>query len=81
MYSAYDPTNAVILVSRIMVLICVIFSTPLLHYPVRICSAYRPSNDSGGSSIGKVGLVIARLLTVGAILELTMCRCALANDI
>nr|CAB3266258.1 probable sodium-coupled neutral amino acid transporter 6 [Phallusia mammillata] len=35
MYSAYDPTNAVILVSRIMVLICVIFSAPLLHYPAR----------------------------------------------
>ena len=36
MYSAYDPTNVVILISRIMVLICVIFSTPLLHYPVSI---------------------------------------------
>ncbi|XP_002120192.2 putative sodium-coupled neutral amino acid transporter 6 isoform X2 [Ciona intestinalis] len=35
MYSAYDPTNAIILISRIMVLICVIFSTPLLHYPAR----------------------------------------------
>uniref|UniRef100_H2ZBK2 Amino acid transporter transmembrane domain-containing protein n=1 Tax=Ciona savignyi TaxID=51511 RepID=H2ZBK2_CIOSA len=35
MYSAYDPTNAVILISRLMVLVCVIFSTPLLHYPAR----------------------------------------------
>uniref|UniRef100_F6XFM9 Probable sodium-coupled neutral amino acid transporter 6 n=1 Tax=Ciona intestinalis TaxID=7719 RepID=F6XFM9_CIOIN len=35
MYSAYDPTNVIILISRIMVLICVIFSTPLLHYPAR----------------------------------------------
>jgi len=35
MYSSYNPTSAIILISRIMVLICVIFSTPLLHYPAR----------------------------------------------
>nr|XP_039270027.1 sodium-coupled neutral amino acid transporter 4-like [Styela clava] len=35
MYSYYDPDNIVILLARIMVLICVIFSTPLLHFPSR----------------------------------------------
>ena len=43
MYSSYNPTSAIILISRIMVLICVIFSTPLLHYPVskrKITSLY-----------------------------------------
>lgn len=35
MYSGYMPTDTLILVGRIMVLICVIFSAPLLHFPCR----------------------------------------------
>lgn len=35
MYSAYDSDNIVILLARLMVLVCVIFSTPLLHFPSR----------------------------------------------
>jgi len=35
MYSAYNIHTGIILASRIMVLTCVIFSTPLLHFPAR----------------------------------------------
>ena len=35
MYSGYMPDDKLILVGRLMVLICVIFSAPLLHYPCR----------------------------------------------
>jgi sodium-coupled neutral amino acid transporter 3 len=35
MYSGYMPDDKIILVGRLMVLICVIFSAPLLHYPCR----------------------------------------------
>merc|ERR1712018_771567 len=35
MYSGFMPDDKIILVGRLMVLICVIFSAPLLHYPCR----------------------------------------------
>jgi len=35
MYSGYMPDDKLILVGRLMVLICVIFSAPLLHFPCR----------------------------------------------
>lgn len=35
MYSGYMPDDNLILFGRLMVLICVIFSAPLLHYPCR----------------------------------------------
>lgn len=35
MYSGYMPEDNLILFGRLMVLICVIFSAPLLHYPCR----------------------------------------------
>merc|ERR1711953_606892 len=35
MYSGYMPDDRLILFGRLMVLICVIFSAPLLHYPCR----------------------------------------------
>ena len=35
MYSGYMPEDNLILFGRVMVLICVIFSAPLLHYPCR----------------------------------------------
>ena len=35
MYSGFMPDDKLILVGRIMVLVCVIFSAPLLHYPCR----------------------------------------------
>ena len=56
MYSAYDPKNAVILVSRLMVLVCVIFSTPLLHYPV----SYLPCDKLSLALEGKIVLLKLR---------------------
>jgi len=35
MYSKYNSSSLIILASRIMVVVCVTFSTPLLHYPAR----------------------------------------------
>jgi len=35
MYSGFMPDDTLILVGRLMVLICVIFSAPLLHFPCR----------------------------------------------
>ncbi|CAG5084637.1 Oidioi.mRNA.OKI2018_I69.PAR.g10698.t1.cds [Oikopleura dioica] len=51
MYSGYMPDDRLILFGRLMVLICVIFSAPLLHYPCRkalIVGIWGPEYMPGG---------------------------------
>jgi len=52
MYSGYMPDDNLILFGRLMVLICVIFSAPLLHYPCRkalIVGIWGPERMPGGN--------------------------------
>ncbi|XP_076821031.1 putative sodium-coupled neutral amino acid transporter 6 [Clavelina lepadiformis] len=63
MYSAYDPTNIVILISRLMVLCCVIFSTPLLHYPARKSLIMLFFENKPFSWITHLGIMIVLLTT------------------
>lgn len=82
MYSGYMPSDKLILVGRIMVLICVIFSAPLLHYPCRkamILGIWGEDRMPGkaafswliwlGTMVGILGLVVVLVIYVPNIKE------------
>jgi len=64
MYSEYNPTDPIILISRIMVLICVIFSTPLLHYPARKAILEQFFEGQPFSWVRHLGIMAGILTTV-----------------
>jgi amino acid permease len=64
MYSEYNPTDPIILISRIMVLICVIFSTPLLHYPARKAIMEQFFEGQPFSWVRHLGIMAGILTTV-----------------
>jgi len=82
MYSGFMPDDKLILVGRIMVLVCVIFSAPLLHYPCRkafIMGVWGEDRMPGkanfswliwlGTMTGILGLVIVLVVYVPNIKE------------
>jgi len=82
MYSGFMPDDKLILVGRLMVLICVIFSAPLLHFPCRKAFIVQvwgtdrmPQGDNFswaiwlGSMTGILGMVVLLVIYVPNIKE------------
>jgi len=64
MYSAYNSGSFIILISRLMVLTCVIFSTPLLHYPARKALDQMLFEGKPFSWFRHLGIMVVLLTTV-----------------